>query len=84
MQTINLSYDKKYDILYARYPFNGHSYGHEDDNGIITYYNIQTDHITGMAIHSFCKRFNTGKLNLRSLPVPLDSVISNIQSLIKQ
>ena len=84
MQKLNLKYDKQYDILYARFPFDGHSYGEEDDNGIITFHNIETDRITGIAIYTFYERFKAGLLNLRSLPVPLDSVVPNIQKLIMQ
>ena len=82
MQTINLDYDKKYDILYARFPFSGHSYGKEDDDGVITYHNIETKTITGIAVQDFKERLNAGNLNLKLLPVPLDSLIAKIQSLI--
>lgn len=82
MRTINLDYDKQYDILYARFPFSGHSYGDEDDNGIITFHNIETDSITGIAVHSFRERFVAGSLNLQLLPVPLDAIIAKIQNLI--
>ena len=43
MSTIAMDYDKKYDIFYARYPLNEHSYTEEDDDGIVTYHSIKTD-----------------------------------------
>ena len=81
MQNINLSYDKQCDILYARLPFNGHSYGKEA-NGIITYHHMIDGSVTGIAIYSFGKRFNAGDLNLELLPVPLDSIVSKIKKLL--
>ena len=82
MHTINLDYDKQYDILYARFPFSGHSYGEEDDNGVVTFHNIETDNVTGIAVYDFKTRLIYGNLNLKSLPVSLDSVMAKIQKLI--
>ena len=77
MNTINLSYDKKHDIFYARFPFTGHSYGDEDEDGLITYRNIENDSVTGLAIYSFKERLNAGNIYLDQLPIPLDAVLVN-------
>ncbi len=82
MQTINLNYDKKYDILYARFPFSGHSYGREDEDGVITYHHIENDSVTGIAVQDFKERLNSGRLDLKLLPVPLDTIVSQIRKLI--
>lgn len=79
---LNLNYDKKFDILYARLPFNGHSYGEEDNDGIITYYNIETDAVTGVAIYSFRKRLESGSLSLLNFPFQIDFTGDIIKGLI--
>lgn len=79
MQTINLDYDKQFDILYARFPFTGHSYGEEDKDGVITYRHIEKDYVTGIAVQDFKQRLNAGDINLKSLPIPLDTIITEIR-----
>lgn len=79
---LNLDYDKKFDILYARLPFSGHSYGEEGLDGIVTYHNIENDSITGMAIYSFKKRLEDGSIFSMQLPFPIDSFCSAIKKLI--
>lgn len=71
MSPVAINYDKKFDILYARYPNAGHSYGEEDDNGIVTYHNIETDAITGIAIFSISQKLKDANFDLSALPVPL-------------
>ena len=77
---LNLDYDKKFDILYARFPFTGHSYGEESDDGVITFHNISNDSITGIAIYDFKKRYEKGTLPFLSINIDLSS--SNVKSLI--
>lgn len=82
MSKLTIDYDKQYDILYARLPFSGHSYGEELDSGEVIFRSIATDSVTGIAIHSFKKRFECGALDLHSLPIPLDSHSSEIKTAI--
>ena len=82
MSTIAMDYDKKYDIFYARYPLNEHSYTEEDDDGIVTYHSIKTDKIPAIAVYSFKKRLQNGTLRLNMLPVPLDMYRNKINSMI--
>lgn len=82
MSDLNLAYDKQYDILYARLPFTGHSYGDEDRNGLITYRNIETDSVTGFAIYSFKKRFENGSLSAIRFPIQIDLFCAAIKNLI--
>lgn len=81
MQTLAINYDKKFDILYARYPGSGHSYGEEDPDGIITYRNIEDDSITGIAIYEARDRITHGKIELKSLPVSLEPVRGKLNSI---
>lgn len=81
---LNLSYDKQFDILYARCPFSGHSYGEESADGVITFHNIQTDSITGVAIYSFKERLQNGTLSSLAIPLPLDFNDCEIKQLISE
>ncbi len=71
MLTLNLNYDSKYDILYARVSDYSPSYG-DEDNGIVTYYNIETDAVTGLAIYNAKKRIQSGQIDGSLLPLPID------------
>lgn len=79
---LNLSYDKQFDILYARLPFSGHSYGEENSDGVVTYHNIETDAVTGVAIYSFKKRLENGSIFTVRLPFAIDFLCSAIKKLI--
>lgn len=79
---LNLAYDKQFDILYARLPFTGHSYGEEDSNGVITYHNIENDSITGVAIYSFKERLENGSIFSIHLPFSIDFLCTAIKNLI--
>ena len=72
MSSVAMSYDKKYDILYARYPNAGDSYGEEDDNGIVIFHNIQDDSVTGVAVYSISEKLKNGEIDLNELPVSLN------------
>lgn len=80
MLNISYNYDKKFDILYARLPFSGHSYGEESNNGIVTFHNIQTDAVTGVAIYDFKKRLERGGIPIT--PIPIDITSKKLKSLI--
>lgn len=71
MSTLNLNYDAKYDILYVRLSNYSPSYGDEDD-GIVTFYSIETDNITGMAIYNAKQKILEGSINGSLLPIPVD------------
>ena len=79
---LNLDYDKQFDILYARLPFSGHSYGEEDSDGVITYHNIETGAVTGVAIYSFKKRLENGSISTIHLPFAIDFLCAAIKKLI--
>lgn len=81
MSTIVLNYDSKFDILYARLPNGAPSYGDEID-GIVTYYSIATDAITGMAIYNAKQRIQKGSLSGSALPIPLDLAAGPLQMLL--
>lgn len=83
MLTINLNYDSKFDILYARSSNYSPSYGDEVD-GIVTLYSIESDEITGMIIYSVKKRLQEGSIDINSLPFPLDLTSAQIRSLISK
>lgn len=79
---LNLDYDKQFDILYARLPFCGHSYGEEDADGIVTYHNIENDSVTGVAIYSFKKRLESGTIPKIKLPFSIDFLCSAIKKMV--
>lgn len=81
MSIINLNYDRKYDILYARLANYSASYGDEDD-GIVTFYSIETDRITGMAIYNVEKRIRCGDIIDKILPIPINLNAEVIQTLL--
>lgn len=80
MSAVAMNYDRKYDILYARYPNAGHSYGEENDDGVVVYHNIENDSITGVAVYSISEKLKSGKFDISMLPVPLN--INTVSSLI--
>ena len=79
---LNLDYDKQFDILYARLPFCGHSYGEENEDGVITYHNIENDSVTGIAIYSFKKRLENGSISRIELPLSIDFWGSTIKKMV--
>ena len=81
MSTLNLNYDAKYDILYARRSDYSPSYG-DECNGVVTYYSIETDCITGMAIYNIKEKMRTGSINGSHLPIPLDLNAVAVQCLL--
>ena len=83
MSTINLNYDSKFDVLYARLSDYSPSYGDEDD-GIVTYYSIETDVITGMAIFNAKRRIQQGSISTAMLPIPIDLNSLPVQTLLNK
>lgn len=83
MSTINLNYDSKFDVLYARLSNYSPSYGAEEQ-GIVTYYSIATDMITGMAIYNAKRRIQCGEIEISMLPIPIDLNIAQIQMLLQK
>jgi len=81
MSTINLNYDSKFDVLYARLCDYAPSYG-DDENGIVTYYSIATDAVTGMAIYNVKSRVQSGEMRNCALPIPIDLYSMTIQTLL--
>lgn len=83
MSAINLNYDSKYDILYARLSNYTPSYG-DDDDGIITFYSIATDEITGMAIYDVKQRLQKEGIDTDMLPIPIDLNSLSVQTLLNK
>ena len=83
MSTINLNYDSKFDVLYARLSNYSPSYGAEA-KGIVTYYSIATDMVTGMAIYNAKQRIECGDIEMSMLPIPIDLNIAQIQMLLQK
>ena len=81
MSTLAINYDAKYDILYARFSDYSPSYGDEDD-GIVTFYSIETDSVTGMAIYNAKKKIHAGSIDRSRLPIPIDLDNIAVQRLI--
>lgn len=81
MLALNLNYDRKYDILYARASNYSPSYGEEDD-GVVTLRSISTDEITGMIIYNAKKRRHDGDIASERLPIPLDLNATSVCSLL--
>lgn len=81
MSTLNLNYDNKYDILYARLSDYTPSYG-DEENGIVTYYSIETDSVTGMAIYNVKKKIQNGEIDSAMLPIPINLDAAPIQELL--
>lgn len=83
MSTINLNYDSRFDVLYARLSSYTPSYG-DEDGGIVTFYSIETDAITGMAIYNAKQRIQRGDLETSMLPIPIDLNALPIQTLLNK
>ena len=81
MSVLNLNYDSKFDILYARMSEYSPSYGDEED-GIVTYFSIETDEITGMAIFNAKKKILNGDIDENMLPIPIDLGAIVVQNLL--
>ena len=50
-----VTYDPHFDILYYNFDNSGNAYGDEDDLGIITFRDFDSDEITGYTIFNFVK-----------------------------
>lgn len=81
MSAINLNYDSKFDILYARLSDYDPSYGDEED-GIVTFFSIATDTITGLAIYNAKQRIQSGDIEAAMLPIPIDLGSLAVQTLL--
>lgn len=81
MSVLNLNYDRKFDILYARLSGYSPSYG-EEDNGVVTFFSIDTDAITGMAIYKAKERVLNNDLDPECLPIPIDLNSAPIKNLL--
>lgn len=82
MSAISLNYDRKFDILYARRFDYTPSYGDDNEDGIVTYYSIETDAVTGMAIFDVKKKLQRGEIQESLLPIPIDLYSTIVQTLL--
>jgi len=80
--TLNLNYDKRYDVLYVRMPSEEAFYGNEDDNGIVTLLGTSTNEVRGVMIYGFARRLHDGKISSQDLPIPLDFYAPELQELL--
>lgn len=80
--TLNINYDKRHDVLYARMPSSEECYGDENDNGIVTFLGIDTDEIKGVAIYDFARRLRLNTLSAKDLPIPFDFYNPELQRLL--
>ena len=81
MSVLNLNYDSKFDILYARVSEYIPSYG-DEEGGIVTYFSIETDAVTGMAIFNAKKKILSGDIDEDMLPIPIDLNAISVQNLL--
>jgi hypothetical protein len=79
---LNLNYDRQHDILYARKPYSGPVYGEEDNNGVITYFNMESDAVTGMAIYNFKQRVENGQLDAEDLPIEINFFHPDLRNIV--
>ena len=83
MLAIDINYDRKFDVLYARVTNYSPSYGDEVD-GIVTLYSIESDSITGMTIYNAKQRIQQGNIDAASLPLPIDLNALCVQRLLNE
>ena len=69
---LNLSFDAKNDILYIKINDMHNSYGDEIENGLVVFYDMDDESITGVTIFDFIKRLNEGKMKHLKLPCSID------------
>lgn len=72
MTAYQVNYDRQHDILYLKLPAACNYYGHEGNDGVVTFYNIDTDAVCGIAIFGFASRLNHGDLASLSIPFSID------------
>jgi hypothetical protein len=63
----NISYDKKYDVLYFSIENNDNSYGDEIDDNIVLMKDIESNSITGITIMGFIKLYHNKPENIQQL-----------------
>lgn len=69
---LNLSLDRKKDILYIKINDTSSSYGDETENGVVVLKDLEDDNITGITIFDFIKRYKENKIKDLNLPVHID------------
>lgn len=79
---LKYNYDKENDLLYIRYADSGPSYGEEDDNGIVTFFDMSSDKITGATIFDFKEKLKSGFFKTAKLPLRIKPDNSRILKLI--
>ena len=65
-----VNYDKKFDVLYLVLSDNSNSIGEEDDYGIVTHKDRNTNEITSITIFGFQQKLQAGYLQQASANVP--------------
>ena len=53
MSELAINYDKKYDILYVDIPSTEPKYGEAGDNGIVTFFGMESNKVLGFFIENF-------------------------------
>ena len=57
---LRVNYDKKFDVLYLVFADNSNSIGDEDDYGIVTHKDRNTNEITSITIFGFQQKLQAG------------------------
>lgn len=69
---LNLSLDRKNDILYIKINSTNNSYGDETENGVVILKDLEDDNITGITIFDFVKRYKENRIKDLKLPIHID------------
>ncbi len=69
---LNLSLDRKKDILYIKINDTSSSYGDETENGVVVLKDIVNDTVTGITIFDFTRKYKENKIKDLKLPICID------------
>lgn len=69
---IKLNLDQKNDVLYVAFSDMKKSYGDEIQNGVVVFYDIDDDSVTGVTIFDFMERYKNKRLEELKIPCEID------------
>lgn len=69
---MKLSYDRKTDVMYINVGNTSNSYGREDNDGIVYFYDTETEEFTGLTIFDYREKRKSGFLRNLVIPYPID------------
>lgn len=82
MNQMSINYDRNHDVLYAKLPSSEACYGEENDNGIVTYFGMDTDKVLGVAIFGVKSKLQNKSNSLMDLPLKIDFKDPKIQTIL--